>query len=154
MRRRPPLDPLDAARVVAMLRAAEHYVEPSPELRPRVLEAARRARLGGEWRRAVGLGAAATVVLTIAGGIGGGTLAERIGHASQRGLVAARLEADAGETRGVGVDRLCWRLVDSFFAARARQAAAFTGGGRSEDAAEPSGVSNDSAAQNAGGTGS
>ena len=104
----------------ALVRRAKDYVRPSDDLRPRVLEAARRERSD---RRMQGyLRWAAVVVLVL--GVLAAALRQRPEAAGIRhGVLAAitRCELFVPAEGALGVD-VNWNLVDSFTELRRRQA--------------------------------
>ncbi len=113
----------DAAGVEALLQAAGGYVGPSEDLRPRVLEEARRLR-GGErrrWRSLLAGGSALAAALVIS--VQASTMSQSLSEATPSHRVARFVAASDATSKSTGEG--LWALVDAFFAVRSQQADAF-----------------------------
>lgn len=120
------IDHHELHKVEALLRAAGDYVEPSRDLRPRLLESVRVERRRRSHRTRVSLAAAVAIVAAVAGGAQMARLGHAVNEASARGQIARSLEASEAATPA-GVDTSIWRLVDAFWRVRERQANALLG---------------------------
>ena len=113
----------NTAGVEALLMAAGGYVGPSEDLRPRVLEEARRLRNGGQRRRrwvlASGSAMAVVVLLTVQAS----TLSPSLSEATPAQRVAQLVAASDATSKSAGEG--LWALVDAFFTVRNEQAGVF-----------------------------
>jgi hypothetical protein len=116
-------DNFDAASVEAMLEAAGGYVAPSEDLRPRVLEEARRLRSGGQrrWRLTLAGGSALAAVVLLS--VQASTLSQSLSEATPSQRVAQLVESSHTTSKSTGEG--LWALVDAFFKVRSEQAEAF-----------------------------
>ncbi len=116
-------DNFDSASVEAMLQAAGGYVAPSDDLRPRVLEEARRLRSGGQrrWRLTLAGGSALAAVVLLS--VQASTLSQSLSEATPSQRVAQLVESSHATSKSTGEG--LWALVDAFFKVRSEQAEAF-----------------------------
>jgi hypothetical protein len=116
-------DNFDVASVEAMLQAAGGYVAPSEDLRPRVLEEARRLRSGGQrrWRLTLAGGSALAAVLLLSAQAS--TLSQSLSEATPSQRVADLVESSHATSKSTSEG--LWALVDAFFKVRSEQAEAF-----------------------------
>jgi hypothetical protein len=133
----------DATGVEALLQAAGGYVGPSDDLRPRVLEEARRLRSGGQrrWRLAFAGGSALAAVTLLS--VQASTLSSSLSDATPSQRVAQLVASSDATSKSTGEG--LWALVDAFFKVRSEQADAFRPGSQATDA--PIGESSEGVAQ-------
>lgn len=110
----------DLAATEAAIRAAEHYVVPSQDLRPQVIEAARAEKSGASLRRRIGLAAAACLLVALA--IETGIYNSRLQHRSR--LQASAAEAHLIETGKRSNANFGWGIVEFLLDLRSQQAEA------------------------------
>lgn len=142
-------DPFDAAGVEALLQAAGGYVGPSEDLRPRVLEEARRLRTEGRRRRALSLAGGSALALAAVIGFQASSMRGAVSDATPARRVAQLVAASDAKSRGLGVESFCWSLVDAFLTVRNEQADAFRATDESapEAAGAPSAETSEGVAQ-------
>jgi hypothetical protein len=105
-------EPAEWREIEALVRAAGHYVRPSEELRPRVLEAARRESMERSVRRRI---CHAALALGLLLGAATGMGREELPAFSAGALRQAELNSTEGGAIG-------WSMVESFTDLRRRQA--------------------------------
>lgn len=109
----------DLAATEAMIRSAAGHVEPSQDLRPRVLEAAREKKTRHHLRQKIVIAAAACFLVALA--IETGIYHSRLNTRTERQASAARAQlAETGEHRGNVA--FGWGIVEFFIDLRAEQA--------------------------------
>lgn len=116
-------DQFDAASVEAMLQAAGGYVGPSEDLRPRVLEEARRLRSGGQRRRRLTLAGGSALAAVVLLSAHASTLSQSLSEATPSQRVAQLVASSDATSKSTGEG--LWALVDAFFKVRSEQAGAF-----------------------------
>lgn len=127
------------ADVEALLQAAGGYVEPSGDLRPRLLESVRVEQGRRQMRTRLTLAAAAVVVAAVASGFQMTRFGQAVTEASTREQIARAIDASE-PTKHARADIAIWSLVDAFWQVRERQAEAWRG----VQSAPPAGVVADS----------
>ncbi|TWT97989.1 hypothetical protein Pla108_21440 [Botrimarina colliarenosi] len=133
-----PREGFDAASVEAMLQGAGGYIGPSEDLRPRVLEEARRLRGQGRRRQRMTMAAGSALALVALVAIPAASLNEVLTQASPSQRVARIVAADHATAKRAGVEGLCWTLVDAFLRVRSEQAEALRPTKTATDSADPS----------------
>lgn len=122
-----PQDPDDGmAQVEALLQVAGGFVEPSADLRPRVLESVRVEQRRRQTRTRLTLAAAAVVVAVVAGGLQMTRFGQAVTKASTREQIARAIDAPETATQA-RADSAIWGLADAFWRVRERRAEAWRG---------------------------
>ena len=110
------------AAVESLVRAAGHYVQPSDDLRPSTLEAARRPTSLRRWNTRLA-GIAALVVVLAVGNIPGRFLPERAEATLSQQTVTREFELRQESAKEMGLTfSPAWAWVEAFFELRNKQA--------------------------------